>query len=236
MDNIDRQPKDPVFSIIIPCRTIDKYTERCIQYCQMLNNSKEIIVVTDEDCPGLPATKRNVAMQYAKGAVYAFIDADAFPSMDWLNNASIFLNDFPAVCGPGILPYDATFREKATDLVLRCLPYSYRVAQRTQRIVAEFPTFNLLVKKEYATKFKSYLTGEDTLFCRAIKQGILYDPNIVVYHSRRPLFFPYWKQISVYGWHRGHLIGLAILGWFTTGVVYSVNFIRGIIFKVKYGK
>jgi hypothetical protein len=138
-----------------------------------------------------------------------------------------------AVCGAGILPPDASLREKATDLVLRLLPYAYRVIPRKQRVVAEYPTFNLVVKKEFIPKggFKHYLTGEDSLFCRELtKSGvIIYNPEIVVYHNRRPLFVPFIRQISTYGLHRGHLIGLAILGWLSVWLFYPANFVKGLL-------
>jgi hypothetical protein len=166
-------------------------------------------------------------MKQAKGEVFAFIDSDAYPSMDWLNNAFTFLRVSPAVCGPGILPIDSPLLEQACDLVYQWLPYSYRVVPKSQRIVAEYPTFNLIVWKDKSPTFKPYLTGEDTLFCREIKEGILYDPSILVYHSRRPLFKPFWKQVATYGQHRGHLIRLAVLGWLSVLFVYGGNFLCG---------
>lgn len=229
MDNFQGITKDTLVSIIIPTRVIDYDVWKCLLYCENLPNKKEIILVTDLQCPGLPATKRNWAMDRAVGKVFAFIDSDAYPSMDWLNNALLHLNKFSAVCGPGVLPADSTLLEQATDLVLRYLPYSYRVTPREQRVVAEYPTFNLIVRADKAPKFKSYLTGEDTLFCRELKGFILYDPSILVYHRRRALFKPYWKQISTYGQHRGYFIRRAIMGWLTTFVVYPFNFIKGFL-------
>ncbi len=132
------------------------------------------------------------------------------------------------VCGPGILPADSSILEQTADLVLKCLPYSYRVTPKKQRIVKEFPTFNLIVKKTDLL-FEPYLTGEDSLYCRKFseKGKILYTPDVIVYHNRRPLFRPFWKQIATFGWHRGRLIGLAFLGWLSVLFVYGRNFICG---------
>jgi cellulose synthase/poly-beta-1,6-N-acetylglucosamine synthase-like glycosyltransferase len=197
-----------------------------------LPNNKEIIVVSDEDCPGFPAVKRNWAMERTIGKYLAFIDSDAYPSYDWITNALILMQaGFAGICGPGVLPPGSSLLEQATDLVYSILPYSYRVRPAKQRIVAEFPTFNLIVRRDCAPKFKNYLTGEDTLFCREINGLILYDPKVLVYHHRRPLFKSLWKQVSTYGKHRGHLIRLAILGLVTTVVVYGYNFIKGILRK-----
>lgn len=226
-----RRMKDLV-SIIIPCKEMDSYTQRCLNFCEQVDYpNKEIMVVPDYLCPGFPATKRNWAMQRAKGTIFAFIDSDAYPSKDWLKNATDYLKlpKIAAVCGPGVLPPDAPLLEQATDLVYRWLPYSYRVTPKKQRLVKEFPTFNLIVKKAYAPQFKNYLTGEDSLFCRELSGRILYDPSILVYHNRRPLFRPYWRQVGTYGFNRGQLIRLALLGWLSTWVVYPANFVRGLL-------
>jgi hypothetical protein len=92
--------------------------------------------------------------------------------------------------------------------------------------VDEFPTFNLIVRANKAPKFRLFLTGEDSLFCREIGE-IFYDPSVLVYHKRRPLFKPYWKQISTFGWNRGYLVGLAFLGWLSTFFIYGGKFVCG---------
>lgn len=215
-------------SIIIPCKEIDDLTRECIASCENLYYPhREIIVVDDLICPGLPAEKRNWGMKQANGDIVAFIDSDATASPEWLNVALIYLMNHHAVCGPGIIPPGSPLLERVTDWIYRHLPYSYRVTPKPARIVSEFPTFNLLVWKDRAPKFKPYLTGEDSLFCREIKGQIYYNPSIVVYHKRRPAFRPLFKQIAIYGKHRGHFIRLALLGWIGTVWTYGVNFIKG---------
>ena len=228
MDNFRGQPEDPLFTIIVPCRKIDADVLKCVFECLLQPVPTEIKVIDDITCPGYPAQKRNWAIERAKGKYLAFIDADAYPSRDWLPNSLLhFEAGFSGVCGPGILPAGSSILEHAVDLIYKCLPYGYRVTPRKQRVVKEFPTFNLIVRKDSAPLFKDYLTGEDSLFCRELKGHILYDPRVVVYHKRRSLFRPFWKQVSTYGIHRGHLIRLAVLGWWSTLFVYCKNFIRG---------
>jgi 3-dehydroquinate synthetase len=78
-------------SVIIPCKTIDKYVERCVGYLEAMYPEVEIIVIPDSVCPGFPAGKRNMGMNLAKGNVYAFIDSDAYPSPEWLDVALFYL-------------------------------------------------------------------------------------------------------------------------------------------------
>lgn len=218
-------------SIIIPCKRVDTYTRRCVKACLDLPEAgqTEILVITDDICPGLPATKRNYAMQIAKGDVYAFIDSDAYPAKDWLKNALYYLQVFKAVCGPGVLPPDAPEKEKIADQVHKWVFCPYRVKADTARMVSWHPTFNLIVKKEVASQFDSYLTGEDDKFGLNIKDGIFYHPSILVYHNRRGIFRPLWKQFGTYARHKGAFQGMAFVAWVTTIWTYAINFVKGFI-------
>lgn len=216
-------------SIIIPCRVNDYVTQACVKSVEnTIYPNKEIIVVTDNECVGYPATKRNWAMERATGEVYAFIDSDTIVSYDWLKNAMLYLTPYyAAVCGPGVLYPGATIYDKAADFVFRILPYSYRVAPKKEKTVAEYPTFNLIVWANKSVKFKPYLTGEDSLFCRMLEGPIFYHPSIMVYHQRRPLYRPMWRQVGTYGRHRGHFIRLAVCGLITVLWTYVINFFKG---------
>ena len=221
-------------AIIVPCKKVDAYVKRCIEYCATLRGEaeKQIIIIDDETCYGLPAAKRNWAMERSDVDVFAFIDGDAFPSKDWLKNALYWLQCYPAVCGPGVLPPDAPFKEKVADQVHKWLFCPYRVTPQEPRIVPWHPTFNLIVRREVATKFDEYLTGEDDKFCLRIPGGIFYHPDILVYHNRRGIFRPLWKQFGTYGRHKGHFARLAFIAWITTIWTYGVNFVIG-FFKRK---
>ena len=214
-------------SIIIPYKTLDPYVDRCLKHCMRLPEDTQIIPVSDWACPGYPSAKRNWAMKRATGDIYAFIDSDAYPSSDWLKNALHWLKTYPAVCGPGVLPPDAPFVEKVADQVHKWVFCPYRVTPQRMRVVPWHPTFNLIVRKEVATEFEDYLTGEDDLFCRNIKGGILYHPDILVYHNRRGIFKPLWKQFGTYARHKGAFTALAFVAWVTTIWTYAINFVIG---------
>ncbi len=230
MEDSNREPASEI-SVIIPCKTIDAYVERCTGYLSAMYPEVEIIIIPDSLCPGYPAGKRNMGMRMAKGNIFAFIDSDAYPSPNWLDVALYYLDFYPAVCGPGVLPPDAPECERIADIVYQMLPYSERVTAQKPRILSEYPTFNLIVKREVATQFEDYLTGEDTLFTRKIKQGIFYHPDILVYHNRRGIFKALWRQVGTYGRHRGCLIRIALLAWVSTVFVYGINFIKGFFMR-----
>lgn len=218
-------------SIIIPCKEIDATVRRCIKHCKRLEHNKEIIVVPDSVIPGFPAAKRNWAMQKATGDIFAFIDSDAYPSKDWLKHAAYWLKCFDAVCGPGVLPPDAPLEEHIADQVHQWVFCPYRVKADIPQIVNWFPSFNLIVKREVATQFDNYLTGEDDRFGLKIRNGIFYHPDILVYHNRRGIFHPLWRQFGIWGKHKGHFARLAFIAYITTLFTYATNYLKGFLKK-----
>jgi hypothetical protein len=41
---------------------------------------------------------------------------------------------------------------------------------------------------------------------KRLKKKIIYDPKVIVYHHRRPLFIPHTRQIANYALHRGYFV------------------------------
>jgi cellulose synthase/poly-beta-1,6-N-acetylglucosamine synthase-like glycosyltransferase len=90
-------------SIIIAAKTYSKNLEECVNKCLQLNYPDFEIILLPDEAPGRsllscrikviptgfvsPAEKRDMAINYAKGEILAFIDDDAYPEKDWLKNA-----------------------------------------------------------------------------------------------------------------------------------------------------
>ncbi len=219
-------------SIIIPCKKIDDYTKQCIDFCKNLEypkSSYEIIVLPDdkpedsmEDIkiiptgPLTPGAKRNIGIKNAEGEIYAFIDSDAYPSKEWLENALKYLNNqtgVAAVGGPGLTPPEDSSMQKASGLVFSSLLMGGLASRYKQKKVSETDevhSCNLIVHKEVFEKIKGwnekYWPGEDTLLCLEIrKKGwkIVEAQDVVVYHHRKPLFKKHLGQVWQFGLHRG---------------------------------
>ncbi|MDO8515103.1 MAG: glycosyltransferase, partial [bacterium] len=152
------------------------------------------------------------------GEIVAFIDDDAYPEKDWLEN--ILLNfkkkNITAVCGPGVTPPGSSWQEQASGWVsaspLGGGPFGYRFLPEKTRFVDDYPSMNLAVRKKdflAVGGFDSdYWPGEDTKLCHdlvyKLHKKIIYDPKILVYHHRRPLWVPHLRQNGNYGLHRGY--------------------------------
>lgn len=184
-----------------------------------------------------PAEKRDIALKKTRGKICAFIDDDAYPHPDWLKNAvsKFEKTNVVAVGGPGITPKEDDYWEQLTGLVYSSFfcggSARYRFVKEKQRYVSDFPAYNLFVKtnilKEVGGYGNHFYGGEDTFLClKLIKANhtILYSPEVVVYHHRRPLFVPYLKQIANIGKHRGYFARVfpetsRLIGYFVPSVL-----------------
>ena len=165
-----------------------------------------------------PAEKRNLGIREAKGEIVAFIDDDAYPEAHWLEYAVKYFGekDIGAVGGPGVTPPGdrslAHLGGRVYDNWLVSGNYRYRYHAGGVRMdVEDYPSCNLFVRKSVLDKIGGYRTdfwpGEDTLLCKDIIDSwkrIVYDPWVVVYHHRRPLFLPHLRQLGRYAFHRGY--------------------------------
>ena len=163
-----------------------------------------------------PAEKRNIGSENAKGKILAFLDDDAYPHAQWLEQAvHVFdTKKCSAVCGPGVIPPSSSLFEQVFDEVLGSPlgsgGFVYRFIPQTSRSVDDYPSMNFLIQSsdfEKVGKFReNYWPGEDSKLCEALVQKgkkIWYDPGILVYHHRRSKIVSFILQHKEYGFHRG---------------------------------
>lgn len=221
------------FSIIIPVRAINEFIIESVAHLKQLTYQNfEVLVITDaqeqynfgdarfflyDSGKVGPGEKRNLGAQKATGDILAFLDDDAYPAPNWLDEALIIFSNSQvyALGGPALTPPDAKFLEKCSGKILESYLTSagtrYRHIPMSQREIADYPSVNLFVRKEAFAKVGGYpiefWPGEDTKLCldlvKAYGRSFVYSPKPIVYHHRRNVFIPHLKQISRYGRHRG---------------------------------
>jgi len=165
-----------------------------------------------------PAEKRDIGLKQSHGEYLAFIDDDAYPHPQWLSNAvSQFRkhSNIVAVGGPGITPHEDPSLSQYGGLVYESIVTSGKAKHRfvskgqRERFTEDWPAYNLIVKRRILLSVGgcncTFYGGEDTFLClKLISFGkILYDPNVIVFHHRRPLFLGHLRQIYNIGMHRG---------------------------------
>lgn len=252
--------KEPRISIIIPCKNIDEYTNKCIKECLILNYSNfEIIVLPDEKpIKNLiknkklkmiytgnvkPAFKRNLGMEKSNADFYAFIDSDAYPDKDWLKNAIKHFQDkqIGIVGGPNLTPNEneINFWEKVSGNVLKNFFVTgkanirYKISKN--QFTNELPSCNYISRKEASSEYDpKFLTAEDSEFCfNCSKKGykILYVGDVVVYHHRRNSFKKHLKQMWVYG---RDIAGLTKKEFSFDKMQYSILSVFSILFIILF--
>jgi glycosyltransferase involved in cell wall biosynthesis len=229
-------PYEPRVSIVIPTREIDPMVVECVRKCHELNYSNfDIQLVPDEDAdiellpPGSalipsgpvgPAIKRNLAVENSSADIIAFIDGDAYPDYDWLKYAAPYFEDenVAAVGGPAATPSSDNRRQLASGAIFSASLISgstkYRYRPHAFRKVEDYPTVNLLVRREDFNAVggfhEEYWPGEDTVLCLKLtkdrEKEILYVPNVLVYHHRRAVYRPHLRQVYAYAVHRGFFV------------------------------
>jgi len=220
-----------LFSIIIPAPSINPYLLECLKAIRGQSfTDYEIIIILDQKTTQTffktkilfsskgPAEKRDLGATLAQGEYLAFLDDDSYPSKNWLKEGEINLESsiISAVCGPGITPTNDNLFQKVSGCVnesfLGTTIYNYRFKPKKKRFVDDYPSMNFIIKKEDFEKIKGFDTsfwpGEDTKLCldiiQKLQKKILYDPKIIVYHHRRPIFKKHLQQNGRYGLHRGY--------------------------------
>lgn len=222
-------------SVIIPVRAVNNYIHESIpQILAQEYRPVEILVLPDGPAtlayphtrviptgPVGPAEKRDLGAQEARGEILAFLDDDAYPRPDWLAAAvrHFAREDVAAVGGPAVTPPHDDFWRQASGAVLESRLGGGSAACRYRplgpvREVDDWPSVNLLVRRSdflAAGGFNCrYYPGEDTKLCleltKRLGKRIIYDPAVVVYHHRRPLFWEHFWQIGRYAVHRGYFV------------------------------
>jgi len=227
-------------SIIIPFQKENDYLVETIYHIDKLNYKKiEVILLPDFDIeskfikenleniyfeyqiittgPVSPAIKRDIGADKCIGEILAFIDDDAYPATDWLDELLVHFKDkgVCAVGGPQITPKDDTFWQKVSGAMFLSILNGQAVDRywqgKSSYEVDDWPSVNLLVRKDDFIAIdgfdNSYWPGEDTKLCHDLIQTgkkIIYEPNAIVYHHRRSGFKRHMRQVGNYGLHRGH--------------------------------
>ncbi len=225
---------EPFVSIIIPTKRISYLVEEAVSHILKVDyKSYEILVLPDEESaevyrntkiiatgPVGPAEKRDLAFEHSEGEILAFLDDDAYPREDWLREAVKHFKDpeVAAVGGPAVTPQTDGLLQKASGAIFASRicsgNYTYRYVPKEMQEVDDFPSVNLLIRKNVFEEVggfnTNYWPGEDTKIClditKKLNKKIIYDPDVFVWHHRRSLLMPHLRQTARYALHRGYFV------------------------------
>jgi GT2 family glycosyltransferase len=181
---------------------------------------KNLKIVIDDGPPGL---KRNLAAKLSNSDILVFIDDDVIVGENWLHNIIDFFIKNPnadVVGGPNLTPQGSRLKERASGYILSSFlgtaHMSARYSTKNIRGICDegfLTSCNLAVKRKTLLQVDGFpediFPGEETIFLYKLRMlgfKLYYEPSILVYHYRRPLFIPHMKQIFSYGKGKGVII------------------------------
>ena len=154
---------------------------------------------------------RNLGFENAKGELIAFTDADCIVDKQWLASSIKYFEKEEVACvgGPNLTPGDESDFGKAVGFVFdQPIFAAGSIHARELPIVKEvssIPGCNAIyrqsVLKQVMPLDESMLTADDTLLNRKILDAgykLLYTPDVIVLHYRRPTPIRLWKQFYRY--------------------------------------
>lgn len=179
-----------------------------------IHSPKARVITTDKRSQG---EKYDIGVGEATGEICALVGDDVYPHPDWLKNAIKHFDDLDiiAVGGPGLTPPQNSVMQQAGGLVYSSSLgggfASFRYVGKKRRICDDLPATNLLVRRNALLQVGNisipFRSGEDTILClklSKLNKKMLYVPDVVVFHHRRPLFRPHTRQIFNAAVHRGY--------------------------------
>ena len=227
------------FAVVIPVARYHQRLDRCLQACARLTYEPRTIavvsdvpmalpddphfvnVVTNAGCLTSPGAKRDaVRAAIPDVGVYAYLDDDAYPPPDWLENGAQVLAESPQAAGaggPGLAADDQTFWEQVSAAVLASPvgsgPLHFRFWPDPPRDCDDYPAYALFIRRHRLDAAGGWATdwygGEDSALCArlAARGGLIrYDPRLAVWHYRRRLAPEHAWQVWNVGRSRGCLI------------------------------
>lgn len=155
---------------------------------------------------------RNVGFENAKGDLIAFTDADCIVDQHWLSNSiKYFEKDSTVACagGPNLTPSDESNFGKAVGFVFDQPIFAAGSIHARElnevKEVTSLPGCNAIYRRSILAQVmpldESMLTGDDTLLNRKILDlggRLLYTPDVIVFHYRRPTPRKLWRQFYRY--------------------------------------
>ena len=132
----------------------------------------------------------------------------------------MILRDVDPVGGPSLTPTTDGLRQRASGVILSshvgAAGLSSRYRPESPHLSTDLPSCNLLLRKDALIKVGGFNTncypGEISILYSEVvyrlKMNILYDPELFVFHHRRPLFRSHLSQIWHHGFFEGYLVGL----------------------------
>jgi len=171
---------------------------------------------------GMPGAKRNLGVRESKGEIMSFCDDDVTVDRDWIKAlVNGFIDQLVAVVGgPNLTPPDAGLRQRSSGYIFSSFVGTATMAARyisnglsvRSADETDLISCNMAARKSIVDEVGGFpediWPNEENIFLHLVKKAgykLLYVPNAVVWHDRRPVFARHLKQNFSYGRGRGEM-------------------------------
>ncbi|MEY2433507.1 MAG: succinoglycan biosynthesis protein ExoA [Acidimicrobiaceae bacterium] len=175
-------------------------------------------VAGSDERPLPPADKRNVLLARARGELLLFLDDDVIAAPDLLRrlvDSARDRPDFAVFGGPNLTPPNSSWFQVVQGAVLGSLvgagPARRRYGSHPRGVAREpnFTLCNLAVRADAMVPFPPGMYGEECATLNDLRrrgQRMWYDPQLAVFHERRPTLRTFLRQMYIYGRGRGRVM------------------------------
>lgn len=191
--------KDLIYEIIVVDSSDDNKTKKLL----FKYNSTSKITIINANFRTMPAIARNMGAEAAQGDILAFIDSDAYPADDWIEQIMIAYSQGYKV-GGGSIALPEFQKNKLIPLSQYYLQFN-EYMEIGQIIEKKFvPSCNIFCDKELFEKvggFPAIRAAEDVLFgLKASKiEKLWFIPKIKIYHIFREKMKEFLKNQFLLG-------------------------------------
>ncbi len=237
----------PSISVIVPVEpggSVDKVlgSLKCLNYPP---GRIEVLMAEGKQ----PSKQRNKALQEAKGEIVYFLDSDSIADSDLFTEVVSFYEkkDIAGVGGPNLTLGTDSLLQKCFGYILSSLfgvfsiRYRYKSigqvkeANENMLILCNLSMRRAILEKEGAFNESLYPNEENELINRLRAKGyrFIYNPQAIVYRSRRKTIPQFCKQIGTYG--RGRMeqtfVDPTFFNWLRLGPLLFCFYLISLPFK-----
>lgn len=206
-------PDKPKISVVIPVGPGRKVEiVESLKKGNFSSNDYEVIIEEGLN----PSLNRNRGIRKAKADIIAILDDDAYAHQDLLKNAYGFFlkyRDVDIVGGPQLSPKNEKFFARVSGYAITSFFGAYKMSARYNKSKLNLnadekmlTSANMFIRKKVFNSIDGFdsrlYPGEDPEFLiRAKRSGvkIAYNPNLIIYHKRRPTLKSFIVQFYKYG-------------------------------------
>ena len=253
-------------SIIIPGSNFTDEFKKTVSILKQSKIAYEIIFITNLDLKTFSenvkvvktnlkniSQKRNFGVNQSSGNYIAFIDSDAYPSINWLENGIKILKDNTSiglVTGPDVVDKNINFLKFIIGNAHKSFIFSgknyFRKYKNTSSEVLNAFSCNMIMKKKIYLDIngmnEALYIAEDLEFSKRINKlkKIFFSKDVLVYHTPRD-FIPFLFQRFSYGYEIinafknldffskiSYLMPLIILILFIISLIFKFNILISI--------